>query len=183
MGIVNRVKTLGIGFVFETVFESIVPAWMLRFCSLAVYQLDIEKLSVGSMSPADVKVCDGESELDHLRDYEDHDLGLSFLLGEHGAWVYSARVDAEYRRQGIYSHLMAESVEARRSAGQGPPLIGVSALNKGSHKAIQRMGILVGKVLMMRLGSIVWARSTGGLQQNQNVTFQCTQRPIQVRVP
>jgi len=118
-----------------------------------------------------------------LGGYEDHDLGLSFLLGEHGAWVYSARVDAEYRRQGIYSHLMAESVEARRSAGQGPPLIGVSALNKGSHKAIQRMGILVGKVLMMRLGSIVWARSTGGLQQNQNVTFQCTQRPIQVRVP
>jgi len=213
MGIFNKVKTLGVGFAFERGFERIVPAWMLRFCSLAVYQLDIEKLS-GKTSPANVKIGDSELELDQLGEvtfnpggkhtgiglmaklddqvvgglwialgeYKDHDLGLSVLLGSDGAWIYAARVDDAYRRRGIYSHLMAESAQARISNGHAPPLIGVSSLNKGSHKAIQRVGTPVGNILMIRLGSVVWGRSTGRLQQNQTFTLQCTRRPIEINV-
>ena len=114
--------------------------------------------------------------------FDDRDLGLSFLLGDQGAWIFAARVDEEYRRQGIYSRLMAKSAEARKDAGRSAPYIGVSALNKGSHKAIKRFGTHVGKVLVIRVGSMAWGRSTGGLKQNQNWTFQCTRHPIQLEV-
>ena len=212
---VDKVKTLGLGFVFETVFERIVPVWMFRFCSLAVYQIDLDKLSSGPFSSAAVKICDGAQELEQLReitsdytqqkdtigvlakmngqvagglwialgDYQDRDLGLSFLLGPEGTWIYSARTDAAYRRQGIYSNLMAASAQSRTSAGHAAPFIGVSKLNQGSHKAIQRFGKLVGQVLVIRLGSMVWARTKGNLKQNQSLTLQCTRRPIQFSVP
>ena len=211
MGIVNKIKTLGFGFVFETVFERIVPAWMFRFCSLAVYQIDLDKLSSGSFSTAAVKICDNELELGQLReitsdytqqkdtigvlakmdgqvagglwlalgDYQDRDLGLSFLFGSEGTWIYSARTDAAYRRQGIYSHLMAVSAQSRTNAGHAAPFIGVSKLNQGSHKAIQRFGMLIGQVSMIRLGSMVWARTKGNLKQKQTLTLRCTRRPIQ----
>ncbi len=215
MGIVDKIKTLGFGFVFETVFERIVPVWMFRFCSLAVYQIDLDKLPSDPLSSAGVKICDSEQELEQLAeitseytqqkdtigvlakvdgqvagglwiaigDYQDRDLGLSFLLGTEGTWIYSARTDAAYRRQGIYSHLMAASAQTRRNAGHTAPFIGVSRLNRGSHKAIQRFGTLVGQVLMIRLGSMVWARTKGNLQQNQNLTLRCTRRPLQFRLP
>lgn len=213
MRIIEKVRTLGLGFVFETVFESIVPAWIFRCSSVAVYQLNFDRFSGDPFSAAAVKICDGENELEQLReitgdtqqtrtigvlakmdgkavgglwialsDYQDRDLGLSFLLGDQGAWVYLARVDAQYRRQGIYSHLMAQSAEAKKSAGHAAPCIGVSSLNKGSHKAIQRFGTQVGNVFVIRLGSMAWARSTGNLKQNQNWTFQCTRRPIELEV-
>ena len=215
MGIVDKIKTLGFGFVFETVFERIVPVWMFRFCSLAVYQIDLDKLPSDPLSSAGVKICDSEQELEQLAeitseytqqkdtigvlakvdgqvagglwiaigDYQDRDLGLSFLLGTEGTWIYSARTDAAFRRQGIYSHLMAASAQTRRNAGHTAPFIGVSRLNRGSHKAIQRFGTLVGQVLMIRLGSMVWARTKGNLQQNQNLTLRCTRRPLQFRLP
>ena len=215
MGIVDKIKTLGFGFVFETVFERIVPVWMFRFCSLAVYQIDLDKLPSDPLSSAGVKICDSERELEQLAeitseytqqkdtigvlakvdgqvagglwiaigDYQDRDLGLSFLLGTEGTWIYSARTDAAFRRQGIYSHLMAASAQTRRNAGHTAPFIGVSRLNRGSHKAIQRFGTLVGQVLMIRLGSMVWARTKGNLQQNQNLTLRCTRRPLQFRLP
>ena len=215
MGIVDKIKTLGFGFVFETVFERIVPVWMFRFCSLAVYQIDLDKLPSDPLSSAGVNICDSEQELEQLAeitseytqqkdtigvlakvdgqvagglwiaigDYQDRDLGLSFLLGTEGTWIYSARTDAAYRRQGIYSHLMAASAQTRRNAGHTAPFIGVSRLNRGSHKAIQRFGTLVGQVLMIRLGSMVWARTKGNLQQNQNLTLRCTRRPLQFRLP
>ena len=95
---------------------------------------------------------------------------------------FAARVDEEYRRQGIYSHLMAASAEARKSEGLAAPFIGVGTLNKGSHKAIKRFSTQVGKVVVIRVGSMAWARSTGGLKQKQSWTFQCTKRPIQLEV-
>ena len=213
MRIIEKVRTLGLGFVFETVFESIVPAWIFRCSSVAVYQLNFDRFSGDPFSAAAVKICDGENELEQLReitgdtqqtrtigvlakvdgkavgglwialsDYQDRDLGLSFLLGDQGAWVYLARVDAQYRRRGIYSHLMAQSADAGKKAGHAAPFIGVSSLNKGSHKAIQRFGTSVGNVFVIRVGSMAWARSTGDLKQNQNWTFQCTRRPIELEV-
>jgi len=215
MGIVDKVKTLGLGFVFETVFEQVVPAWMFRFCSLAVYQIDLDKLPSAPLSRAAVKICDSGQDLEQLTeitseytqqkdsigvlakldgqvaggvwiaigDYEDRDLGLSFWLGTKGAWLYSARVDAAYRRQGIYSHLLAESALSRKHAGHTAPFLGVSKLNRGSHRSIQRFGALVGQVLVIRLGSIVWARTVGNLKQSHSLTLQCTRRPIQFSMP
>ena len=212
MSIVNKIKTLGLGYVFERAFERIVPVWMFRFCSLAVYQIDSSKLSDGPFSNAVIKICDSAQDLEKLReitstdgeesdtigfvakmdgevagglwvalgDYLDDDIGLGCLLGQEGAWIYSARVDAAYRRQGIYSHLMAESTQSRESAGHAAPFIGVSKLNKGSHKAIQRFSTLIGEVFVIRLGSIVWARAKGDLKLNQNLTIQCTRRPLQL---
>ena len=174
MGIVNKIKTLGFGFVFERVFERIVPAWMFRFCSVVVYQIDPGKLSAGPFSNAVVKICDSAQDFEELReitradedesdtiglvakmdgevagglwvalgDYLDNDIGLGCLLGQEGAWIYSARVDGAYRRQGIYSHLMAESTQSRKNAGHAAPFIGVTKLNKGSQKAIQRFSTL-----------------------------------------
>ena len=214
MEIVNKIKTLGFGFVFERAFERIVPAWMCRFCSLAVYQIDSDKLSAGPFSTAVLKVCDSAQELDQLKevtsasggtkdtigflatmdgevagglwitlgDYRDQDLGLSFLLGDEGAWIYSARVNESYRRRGIYSHLMAESTQSRKNAGHAAPFIGVSKLNRGSHKAIRRFATPIGNVLVFRLGSFVWARTTGHLKQSQKLTLQCVRHPIQLRV-
>ena len=210
MRIVEKIRTLGIGFVFERAFETLVPAWVFRFSLVAVYQLDFDRFSGDPFSSATIKVCDGEHELEQLREitgvdsatgvlatvdgeavgglgialsgFEDSDVGLSFLLGDQDAWIYSARVDEGYRRRGIYSHLMAEFTEARKNAGLAAPFIGVTALNKGSHKAIKRFGKPVGKVLVIRVGSMAWARSTGDLKQNQNWTFQCTRRPIQLEV-
>jgi len=214
MGIVGEIKKLGFGYVFERAFERIVPTWMCRFCSLAVYQIDSNKLSGSPVSNAVIKVCESEQEFEELRqvtsadgekdhtigfvakmdgevagglwvalgDYRDGDLGLSFLLGQEIAWIYSARVDAAFRRQGIYSHLMAESTQTRKNAEHAAPYIGVSKLNQGSHKAIQRFGTPVGQVLVFRLGSIVWARATGDLKQNQSVTTQCTRRPIELSI-
>ena len=210
MRIVEKIRTLGIGFVFERAFESIVPAWMFRCSSVAVYQLDLDRFSGDPFSAAAIKVCAGEHELEQLRritsvegtigvlatvdgeavgglwialsDFEDRDLGLSFLLGDQGAWIFAARVDEQYRRRGIYSQLMAQSAESRKNAGLAAPFIGVSTLNKGSHKAIKRFGTPVGKVFVIRVGSIAWARSTGDLKQNQNWTLQCTRRPIELEV-
>ena len=214
MNIVNKIKTLGFGFVFERAFERIVPAWLCRFCSLAVYQVHSNKLSDGPFSTAVLKICDSTQELEQLTkitsasgdpkntigfvammdgevagglwiafgDYQDHDLGLSFLLGNEGAWIYSARVDEAYRRQGIYSQLMAESAQSQKDAGHAAPFIGVSKLNRGSHKAIQRFSTPVGEVLVIRLGSMVWARAKGDLKQNQNLTLQCTRHPIRLRM-
>ena len=212
MSIVNKIKTLGLGYVFERAFERIVPVWMFRFCSLAVYQIDSSKLSDGPFSNAVIKICDSAQDLEKLReitstdgeesdtigfvakmdgevagglwvalgDYLDDDIGLGCLLGQEGAWIYSARVDAAYRRQGIYSHLMAESTQSRESAGHAAPFIGVSKLNQGSQKAIQRFSTLIGEVFVIRLGSIVWARAKGDLKLNQNLTIQCTRRPLQL---
>ena len=211
MRIVEKIRTLGIGFVFERAFETIVPAWMFRCNAVAVYQLDFDKFSGDQLSAAAIKICDSEHELEQLReiarvdsatgvlatmdgepvgglcialnDFEDSDVGLSFLLGDQGAWIYAARVDEEYRRRGIYSHLMAQSVEARKNMGLAAPFIGVTLLNKGSHKAIKRFGTHVGNVFVIRVGSMAWARSTGDLKQKQNWTLQCTRRPIQLEVP
>ena len=210
MRIVEKIRTLGIGFVFERAFESIVPAWMFRCSEVAVYQLDPDRFSRDRFSAAAIKICDGEQELEQLRgvtyvdgpigvlatmegeavgglwltlnDFEDRDLGLSFLLGDQGAWIYAARVDEEYRRQGIYSHLMGQSAEVRKNAGLAAPFIGVSTLNKGSHRAIKRFATPVGKVLVIRVGSMAWARSTGDLKQKQSWTSQCTTCPIQLEV-
>ena len=210
MRIVEKIRRLGIGFVFERAFESIVPAWMFRCSEVAVYQLDFDRFSGDRISAAAIKICDGERELEQLReitkadsafgvlatldgeavgglgialsDFEDRDLGLSFLLGDQGAWIFAARVDEQYRRRGIYSQLMAQSAESRKNAGLAAPFIGVSTLNKGSHKAIKRFGTPVGKVFVIRVGSIAWARSTGDLKQNQNWTLQCTRRPIELEV-
>ena len=192
MRIFEKIRTLGIGFVFERAFESIVPAWMFRCSQVAVYQLDFDRFSGDRLSAAAIKICDGEQELEQLRgmtyvdgtigvlatvdgeaagglwlalnDFEDRDLGLSFLLGDQGSWIYAARVDEEYRRQGIYSHLMAQSALARKNAGLAAPFIGVSTLNKGSHKAIKRFGTPVGKVLVIRVGLIARPRLTGALK-------------------
>ena len=214
MEFVNKIKTLGFGYIFERAFERIVPAWIFRFCSLMVYQLDTDKLSDVSPSTATLRVCDNAQELEQLKgitgasgdtkdtigfiatldeevaggllialgDYWDHDLGLSFLIGKNGAWIHSARVDEAYRRQGIYSHLMTEAAQSRKDAGHAAPLIGVSKLNRGSRKAIQRFGTPVGQALVIRLGSMVWARTKGGLKQSQNLTLQCTRRPLQIEV-
>ena len=210
MRIVEKIRTLGIGFVFERAFESIVPAWMFRCSSVVVYQLDFDRFSGDPFSAAAIKVCDGEHELEQLREitsvdstigvlatvdnepvgglwialseFKDRDLGLSFLLGDQGAWIFAARVDEQFRRRGIYSHLMAQSAKSRKDAGLAAPFIGVSALNKGSLKAIKRFGTRVGTVLVIRVGSMAWARSTGALKQNQNWTSQCIRRPIQLEV-
>ena len=211
MRIVEKIGKLGIGYVFERAFESIVPAWMFRCSSVAVYQLDFDRFSGDPFSAAAIKICDGEHELQQLReftsvdstigvlatvdgeavgglwialnDYEDRDLGLSFLLGDQGAWIFAARVDEEFRRRGIYSQLMAQSAEARKNAGRAAPFIGVSTLNKGSHKAIKRFGKFVGKVFVIRVGSMAWARSSGDLKQNQSWTFQCTRQPLELKCP
>ena len=212
MGIVKKIQSLGFGFVFERAFERNVPAWICRFCSLAIYQVDSDKLSDSPFSIARLKICDNAQELKQLEevtsssgdpkdsigfvammddevagglwialgDYRDHDLGLAFLLGDNGAWIYSARVDEAYRRRGIYSQLMAESAQSRKNAGHAAPFIGVSKLNHGSHKAIQRFGTPIGQVSVIRLGSMVWARTKGDLQQKQKLTFQCTRCPIQL---
>ena len=201
MELVNKIKALGFGFVFERAFERIVPAWMCRFCSLAIYQVDSNQLSDGPFSTAVLKICDSTQELEQLEeitkatgdtkdtigfvatlddnvagglwialgDYQDHDLGLSFLLGNEGAWIYSARVAEPYRRLGIYSHLMAESAQSRKNAGHAAPFIGVSKLNRGSHKAIQRFSTPVGQVLVIRLGSMVWARTKGDVTQESKL--------------
>lgn len=214
MGIVAQIKALGFSYVFERVFERIVPAWVFRFSSLAVYQIDSNKLSGGASSKAVIKICDSAQDLEGLRevtsadgeesrttgfvaridgevagglwvaigDFQDGDLGLTFNLGHERTWIYGARVDAAYRRQGIYSHLMAESTQSRKDAGQVAPFIGVSKFNKGSHRAIQRFGTLIGEVFVIRLGSIVWARTKGDMEQNQNLTLQCTRRPIQLNL-
>ena len=214
MGIVGQIKSLGFSYVFERVFERIVPAWMFRFSSLAVYQIESSKFSDGPFSNAVVKICDSAQEFEGLRDvtsadgeeaqtigfvakmdsevagglwvalgdYRDGDLGLSFTLGHERSWIYGARVDAAFRRQGIYSHLMAESTQSRESEGHAAPFIGVSKLNQGSHKAIQRFGTSVGQVFVIRLGSMVWARTKGDLKQNQSLTLRCTRRPIQLSI-
>ena len=141
MGIVNRIGKLGFGFVFERAFERIVPAWIFRFCSLAVYQIDFDKLADGPFSSAVIKLCNSAQDRQQLKeitrasgdpkdtigfvatlddevagglwislgDYRDDDLGLSFLLGNEEAWIYSARVDEHHRRTGIYSHLLVGS--------------------------------------------------------------------------
>jgi len=111
MRIVEKIRTMGIGLVFERVFESIVPAWVFRFSLVAVYQLDFDRFSGDPFSSAAIKICEGEHELEQLRritrvdsaigvlatldgeavgglgialsDFEDRDLGLSFLLGDH----------------------------------------------------------------------------------------------------
>ena len=67
MGIAEKIKTLGVGFVFERAFERIVPAWMFRFCTLAVYQIDPDKLSGGPFSNAVIKICDSAQDLEELR--------------------------------------------------------------------------------------------------------------------
>ena len=214
MGVVGQIKSLGFSYVFERVFERIVPAWMFRFSSFAVYQIESNKFSDGSFSNAVVKICDSPQELERLRDvtsadgdesqtigfvakvdsevvaglwvalgqFQDGDVGVSFSLAPETSWIYGARVDAAYRRQGIYSHLMAESTRSRESAGHAAPLIGVSKLNKASHKAIQRFGTLVGQVFVIRLGSVAWVRAKGDLKQNQSLTLSCTRRPIQLSV-
>lgn len=211
MGIVNKIRTLGAGFVFETLFERIVPAWMFRFCCLAVYQLDLETFSSHRLSAADVTVCDSNRQLEQLREitsdftaqhqqvgllatvddqvagglwlalgnYEDRDLGLRFLLDRETSWVYSARVDAAYRRQGIYSHLMCTAAKVRSAAGHPCPHIGVSSLNKGSRAAIERHGIRVGTVRTVRVGSIVWARASGRVKQKHSLTLGCVGQPIE----
>ena len=213
MRIIDKVRELGIGFVLETVFESIVPAWLFRIASIAVYQLDFEKMSGAPVSNASVSLCDDEQELAQLKeftsdysvqrqvigvqakvddqivgglwlathDYHDHDIGLSFPLGSERTWVYSARVDPAYRRQGIYSHLMSESAQSRNRQQKSAPLIAVSSVNQASRKAIQRFATLVGKVRVIRIGTVAWASSTGDLQQTQNWTFQCKRRPIEVQ--
>ena len=210
MGIVNRIGKLG--FVFERAFERIVPAWIFRFCSLAVYQIDFDKLADGQFSSAVIKTCNSAQDRQQLKeitrasgdpkdtigfvatlddevagglwislgDYRDDDLGLSFLLGNEEAWIYSARVDEHHRRRGVYSHLLAASAQSRKNEGHAAPFIGVSKLNRGSQKAIQYLGTPVGEVLTIRLGSMVWARTKGDLNQRQNLTLRCTHRPIQL---
>ena len=64
MGIVAQIKSLGFSYVFERVFERIVPVWMFRFSSLAVYQIDSYKFSAGPHSNAVVKGCDSAQELE-----------------------------------------------------------------------------------------------------------------------
>ena len=214
MGIINKVRELGIGFVLETVFERIVPAWVFRISSMAVYQLEFDKLSGARLSNASVKLCDSEQELAQLREltsdyseqghvigvqakvddqivgglwmatdeYRDHDMGLSFSLEDDHTWIYSARVEAAYRRQGIYSHLMSESAQSRKRQQKSAPLIAVSSVNQGSRKAIQRFSTFVGNMLVIRIGSVAWARTTGDLQQDQNWTLQCSRRPLQLKL-
>ena len=214
MGIINKVRELGIGFVLETLFERFVPAWVFRIASIAVYQLDFDKLSGAPLSNASVSFCDSEQELEELRELTSHssvephligvlarvdgqvagglwiatsefcdkDVGLLFSLGAERTWIYSARVEPPFRRQGIYSHLMSESAQSRKRQQKSAPLIAVSEVNRGSREAIQRFSTFVGKVLVIRVGSMVWARSTGDLQQNQNWTFRCSRSPIQVEV-
>lgn len=212
MGILGKIRSLGFGFVFERAFERIIPVWMFRFCSLAVYQIDSDKLPAESCSKAIVEVCDNAPDLEQLRevtfadgdkehtiglvakmdgevagglwvaigDYRDGDLGLTFSLGDEGTWIYAARVDDAYRRQGIYSHLMVESTQSRLNASHRAPLIGVSKLNRNSHRAIQRFGIPVGQVFVFRVGTIVWARAKGDIKQNRTMTLRCTRDPIEL---
>ena len=116
------------------------------------------------------------------KEFRDNDVGLSFTLEAGHTWIYAARVEPHYRRQGIYSHLMSESAQSRKRQQKSAPLIAVSRLNRASRKGIQRFGTLVGKVLVIRIGSVAWARSTGDLRQNQNWTFQCSQRPIHLKL-
>ena len=185
---------------------------MFRISSIAVYQLDFDKLSGGPLSNAAVKLCDNEQELAELReltsdyseqegligvlakvdgevvgglwmatnDYRDYDMGLSFCLGADRTWIYSARVEPDYRRRGIYSHMMSASAQSRNDQQKSAPLIAVSSVNTASSKAIQRFSTYVGKVLVIRIGSGAWARSTGDMQQTQNWTLQCSRRPIQL---
>ena len=214
MRIVNKIRELGIGFVLETVFERVVPAWVFRISSIAVYQLDFDKLSSAPVSNASVSLCDGEQELTQLKeftadfsqqrqvigvqakidgqfvgglwmainDYRDHDMGLLFSLDAERTWIYSARVDPAYRRQGIYSQLMSESAQSRKRQQKSAPLIAVSSVNQASRKAIERFVTFVGKVFVIRITTIAWASSTGDLQQTQKWTLQCTRHPIQLKL-
>lgn len=214
MGIVKQIKTLGLGFAFERAFERIVPAWLFRCCSVAVYQIESNYSSDGPLSNAVVTICDNAQDLEDLKevtgadgneketigfvakidgkvvgglwvalgDYLDGSICLSSLLGQEGTWIYSARVDAAHRRQGIYSHLMEESARLRKIAGHSAPFICVSKLNRASHKAIQRFGTPFGEVFVIRVGPIAWARATGHLNLNPNLTLQGNRRPLQLNL-
>ena len=89
MGIVGQIKSLGFSYVFERVFERIVPAWMFRFSSLAVYQIESSKFSDGPFSNAVVKICDSAQEFEGLRDVTSADGEEAQTIG------FVAKMDSE----------------------------------------------------------------------------------------
>jgi len=177
MGIVNQIRTLGFSYVFERVFERGQELEELREIT---YADGADSGTIGFVATVDGEVAGGLWVA--IEGFQDSDLGLSIVLGPEETWIYGARVDAAYRRQGIYSHLMTESTQSRKNAGHATPYIGVSKFNQGSHKAIQRFGTPVGQLLVVRLGSIAWVRTKGDLKQNQKLTMRCKLRPIQLCV-
>lgn len=96
------------------------------------------------------------------RCFEERQLGLRFELASDEAWLHSAAVVPEHRRQGVYRHLLDFVIRSLAVEGRRRLLLGVATGNEPSRRAHEAMGAAgIGHVAAARVCGLT-ACSTAG---------------------
>lgn len=114
--------------------------------------------------------------------FDENELGVRILLGENQTWLFAARVDKTFRRQGLYSKLLPFVMSNMAEQGFADQLVSVNPDNIGSNRIHQqRSRDTVGYVLAIRFLKTTFCWTWGDIAKEATVSWNSTSHPIGIR--
>ncbi len=114
--------------------------------------------------------------------FDENELGVRVLLNPKQTWLFAARVDKEFRRQGLYSKLLNFVMSDMLQQGFADQLVSVNPDNIGSNRIHQRLSReTVGYVLAIRFLKTTFCWTWGEIAKDATISWNSTANPIGIR--
>ena len=115
--------------------------------------------------------------------FTESELGVRIVLDSNQVWLFAARVETEFRKQGIYSHILAFILPELVKQGLNHQIVSVNPHNIGSNKIHQRLSQQTpGHVFAIRFLSTTFCWTSGRIKRNRTVALNSKANPIEIRV-
>jgi hypothetical protein len=115
--------------------------------------------------------------------FDENELGVRIRLDPKQAWLFAARVSTDFRRRGLYSHLLPSVMKDLDGKGFVDQLVSVNPDNLGSNRIHQRLSReTVGHVLAIRFlkTTICWTR--GRIWKEKTISWNSSNSPIDIQM-
>ena len=111
------------------------------------------------------------------------ELGVEIALTPSQVWLYAARVDPAFRRQGVYSRLLQAACWKKQQQGFKQLLVSVNPHNVGSHKIhLSQSSRSPGRVTAVRAWKTAVCRGTGSITCDSSLSWNSDLRPVIIRI-
>ncbi len=115
--------------------------------------------------------------------FTESELGVRMILDSNQVWLFAARVEHDFRKQGIYSHILAFIMPELVSQGLNHQIVSVNPRNIGSNKIHKRLSLQTpGHVLAIRFLSTTFCWTSGRITRNKTVAWNSTTNPIEIQI-
>ncbi len=115
--------------------------------------------------------------------FDESELGIRIVLDSNQAWLFAAHVDKAFRRQGVYSRILAFIVSELAHQGRDQPLVAVNPHNIGSRKVHQHHALLSpGWVVAGRSLRTAGCITFGEIDRDRSFALNSSKAPIEIRI-